>query len=198
MTPELPLPAFVLVTGNAGKQHEVERIMEYRPPCEPIDLPELQSLDVLEILRAKAEAAWQHLGRALVVDESALDLDALNGFPGPLVKWMLAAVGPEGIARTAHRLQDVRATARCALLYRDAETEVLAVGEPRGRLVREPRGDGGFGWDPVFQPDGSAETYGEMAPATKDSISHRGKAWLAFESALASAGIALAGAADQT
>lgn len=173
---------FVLVTGNPHKAREAERILGYRPPHEPLDLPEIQSLDLVEVLRAKAEEAWRRLGRtgavrALVVDETGLALAALGGFPGPLVKWMLQAVGPEGIARTAHRLGDPRATAQCALVYRDGEREVIASADVPGRLAETPRGDAGFGWDPIFVPAGQDRTYAEMSAREKDLVGHRGAAW---------------------
>lgn len=142
-----------------------------------IDLPELQSLDLHEVLRAKGEAAWQRVRRPLVVEETGLELAALNGFPGPLVKWMLQAIGSEGIAQLAQRAGDTRATARCLLLYRDDERSVVSEGITTGHLVLPARGDSGFGWDPVFQPDGHELTYGELAEAQKDAVSHRGRAW---------------------
>ncbi|MGB6002805.1 MAG: non-canonical purine NTP pyrophosphatase, partial [Thermoanaerobaculia bacterium] len=58
--------------------------------------------------------------------------------------------------------------------------EVEAEGTTEGELVAAPRGDGGFGWDPVFLPNGESRTYGEMSPADKDRLSHRARAWRAF------------------
>ncbi len=142
-----------------------------------LDLPEIQSLDLLDILNEKAEAAWQALRRPLIVEDAGLGLNALNGFPGPLVKWMLQAVGAEGIARNAHVLGDPRAEARCGLLYKDAGRTVLAEGVTVGTLVLPGRGNQGFGWDPVFLPDGETRTFAELAGREKDAVSHRGKAW---------------------
>lgn len=142
-----------------------------------VDLPEVQGLDLRDILREKAEAAWQEIRRPLVVEDAGLELPALNGFPGPLVKWMLEAVGAEGIAKTAHALGDPRAVARCGLLYRDAERTVLAEGMTTGTLVLPGRGEHGFGWDPVFLPDGETRTFAELTGKEKDAVSHRGKAW---------------------
>ena len=119
----------------------------------------------------------QRLQRPLVVEDTALELSALGGFPGPLVKWMLGAVGPEGLARCALALGDPRATVRCQVLYCDGETVVIGEGVDRGELVLPPRGDAGFGWDPVFVPEGSARTWGEAGQEAKDRHGHRGKAW---------------------
>lgn len=178
------LPAFVLVTGNVNKLREAERILGFRPEARDIDLPEIQALDLEEVLRAKGEEAWTRVGEPLVVEETGLELPALGGFPGPLVKWMLKAVGPEGIARTANALGDPRATARCALLFRDAERTVVASGATSGRLIVEPRGCEGFGWDPVFIPEGFDVSYAELSAAQKDEQGHRGRAWRALHGAL--------------
>lgn len=171
------IPPFVLVTGNRGKIAEARLALGADLEAVELDLPEIQSGDYLEVLRAKADEAWRRLGRPLVVEEAGLDLAALNGFPGPLVKWMLQAVGAEGIARTAAALEDVRAAARCFLLYRNGDRDVVAEGRTEGTLVLPGRGTHGFGWDPVFLPEGSRLTFAELTGAEKDAVSHRGKAW---------------------
>jgi non-canonical purine NTP pyrophosphatase (RdgB/HAM1 family) len=188
--PEPPTPSAVLVTGNPSKLVEARRLFPALQAVE-LDLPEIQSLDVYEVLRAKGGEAWRRLRRPVIVEETSLELPALGGFPGPLVKWMLEAVGPGGLARIVAAEGDPAATARCVLLYSDGNREITGEGTTSGHLVLPPRGDGGFGWDPVFEPDGSRQTYGEMAPEAKDSMSHRGKAWKAFEHALRTAGIEL-------
>ncbi len=142
-----------------------------------VDLPEIQSLDMEEVLRAKAWHAWQRLQHPVVVEETGLELAALNGFPGPLVKWMLAAVGAEGIARTALAVGDPKARAVCLLMWTDGVATVLARGETAGDLVLPPRGANGFGWDPVFLPAGESRTYGELPNEEKDRVGHRGRAW---------------------
>jgi non-canonical purine NTP pyrophosphatase (RdgB/HAM1 family) len=172
--------AFVLVSGNRGKIAEARRLAGPDLEAVELDLPEIQSLDLLEVLEAKGEEAWRRLGRPLVVEEAGLGLAALNGFPGPLVRWMLEAVGAAGLAQTAAALGDPRATARCALLYRDASRTLVAEGITEGTLVLPPRGDNGFGWDPVFLPEGESRTFGELVGPEKDAVSHRGRAWRAL------------------
>lgn len=178
------------VTGNRDKLAEARRLwaaggeegsgVAFEGVA--LDLPEIQSLDLREVLRAKGEEAWRRLGRPLVVEETGFEIDAFGGFPGPLVKWMLEAMGPEGMARaglaTAER-EGVAAgaAARCMVLYRDGEREVVGEGVARGTLVLPPRGQEGFGWDPVFVPEGEDRTFGELTGAEKDRIGHRGKAW---------------------
>jgi non-canonical purine NTP pyrophosphatase (RdgB/HAM1 family) len=174
------LTPFVLVTGNRHKLAEAERILGRALEHADLDLAEIQSLDLAEVAAAKAAEAWRRLGRPLVVEESGLDLPALGGFPGPLVRWMLAAAGAEGIARTALALGDPRAVARCTLLLRrdgSGAGDLLVEAAVPGRLVLPPRGAGGFGWDPVFVADGEERTNAELAAGEKDATSPRGRAW---------------------
>ena len=185
----MPLPDLFFLTGNSNKAIEASRLWPGRLEVIALDLPEIQSLDLWEVLRAKGDEARRGLGRLdrpFVVEETALELDALNGFPGPLVKWMLEAVGPEGIARVALALGDPRATARCALLCVHPDgTRLEAESLTRGTLVLPPRGGHGFGWDPVFQPEGECRTYGELGAEAKDQLGHRGRAWRALGARLA-------------
>ena len=175
------MPSFVLVTGNLDKVAEAERILGFRPDHEPVDLPEIQSLDLSEVLDAKVREAYDRLGRPVVVEETGLYLDAMNGFPGPLVKWMLDAMGPEGIARSCRQMGDDGAEVRTALAFFDGRHMQVAEGVVRGRLAPEPRGEHGFGWDPVFMPETESRTYAELEPEAKDLLGHRGRAWKAFQ-----------------
>lgn len=167
----------LFVTGNPSKLVEARRLAGRALAAIALDLPEIQSLDMEEVLRAKAWHAWQTVQQPVVVEETGLELAALNGFPGPLVKWMLEAVGAEGIARTALALSDPRAKAVCLLMWTDGVRTVLARGETAGDLVLPPRGQNGFGWDPVFRPEGKIRTYGELPDEEKDRVGHRGRAW---------------------
>jgi XTP/dITP diphosphohydrolase len=120
---------------------------------------------------------------ASVADDSGLEVDALNGMPGVLsARW--AGRHGEDLANTSlllAQMGDVPDSRRgaafvsaCALV--SAAGEVVVRGEWPGSIVRSPRGDGGFGYDPVFLPLGSERTAAELSPAEKDAVSHRGRA----------------------
>ncbi|MCV7094735.1 RdgB/HAM1 family non-canonical purine NTP pyrophosphatase [Mycobacterium kubicae] len=132
---------------------------------------------------AKARDAFAATGLASVADDSGLEVAALNGMPGVLsARW--SGTHGEDAANTAlllAQLRDVpderRAAAfvsACALV--SASGEVVVRGEWPGRIAREPRGEGGFGYDPVFIPDGEDRTAAQLSPAEKDEVSHRGRA----------------------
>ena len=135
---------------------------------------------------AKARDAFAATGLASVADDSGLAVAALNGMPGVLsARWSGRHGDDAGnTALLLAQLRDVPDGRRgaafvsaCALV--SGSGEVVVRGEWSGTIAREPRGDGGFGYDPVFVPDGYDRTAAELSPAEKDAISHRGRA-LAF------------------
>ena len=144
---------------------------------------------------AKARDAFMATGLASVADDSGLEVDALNGMPGVLSARWSGRHGDDS-ANTAlllAQMGDVPEERRgaafvsaCALVYRagDARKETVVRGAWPGSIVREPRGDGGFGYDPVFLPSGSARTAAELRPEEKDAESHRGRALAALLPAL--------------
>ncbi len=179
------LDDLVFVTSNLNKVREAEAVLGRTLDHRALDLPELQSLDLAEVVRAKAAAAWREIGRPVLVEDTGLELAGLSGFPGPLVRWLLTSVGAAGIGRMAHCFGDPRATARCLLCASDGTIEVFGEGVVTGCIVAEPRGPGGFGWDSVFAPDVPGDrTYGEMEEEEKNGISHRRRAFEALKQAL--------------
>jgi XTP/dITP diphosphohydrolase len=144
---------------------------------------------------AKARDAFMATGLASVADDSGLQVDALNGMPGVLsARW--SGRHGDDLGNTAlllAQMGDVPEERRgaafvsaCALVYRagDARKETVVRGAWPGSIAREPRGDGGFGYDPVFLPSGSARTAAELTPEEKDAESHRGRALAALLPAL--------------
>ncbi|MFV1500358.1 RdgB/HAM1 family non-canonical purine NTP pyrophosphatase [Mycobacterium kansasii] len=132
---------------------------------------------------AKARDAFAATGLASVADDSGLEVAALNGMPGVLsARW--SGVHGDDAANTAlllAQLRDVPDERRgaafvsaCALV--SASGEVVVRGQWPGTIAREPRGDGGFGYDPVFIPDGYQRTAAQLSPEEKDAMSHRGRA----------------------
>ncbi len=139
---------------------------------------------------AKARDAFRATGLAVVADDSGLAVDALNGMPGVLsARWSGFDGDPGGrdAANTAlvlAQLRDVPDDRRgaafvsaCALVFGPGEQDTRVVrGVWHGRIVHEPRGDRGFGYDPVFVPQGEHRTAAQLTPAEKDAASHRGRA----------------------
>lgn len=132
---------------------------------------------------AKAHNGFTASGLPCVADDSGLEVTALNGMPGVLSARWAGTHGDDAanIALLLAQLRDVPDERRgaafvsaCALVWQAGE--VVVRGEWPGVIVRKPRGDGGFGYDPVFRPDGFTCTAAQLSPEEKDAVSHRGRA----------------------
>ena len=176
-----PIASLAFVTSSPHKHREAEAILGVRLERVALDLEEVQGLDVVEVARSKARAAFAALDRPVLVEDTALDLAALGGFPGPLIRWLLEAAGPAAIPRMLDGFSERGATARCAAVAWDGTRERLGVGEVCGTIAARPAGKSGFGWDIVFVPSwGGGRTYAEMTPAEKNARSHRALAFAAL------------------
>ena len=166
----------VFVTSRAEKAEEARRL-GFDIERLDLDLPEPQALDPSEIVAAKARAAFARLERPVLVEDSGLAVQAWGGFPGALVKWLEKSAGVAALPRMLDPFSDRSATAVCAIAYFDGGTMISARGEARGSIAEAPRGEGGFGWDSIFVPEGGSRTFAELAPEEKDRVSHRRRAW---------------------
>ena len=194
-------PRLLLASGNPGKLRELRAILHGLPvelvgladagAGEPPEVAETGATFLDNALeKARAYAAWS--GLAAVADDSGLEVDALGGAPG-VRSARYAGQGAGDQANLDKLLAELagvppeRRTARfrCAAVLVDRELgEWSAEGVWEGRLLEAPRGTGGFGYDPVFVPDGWDRTSAEVDQATKDAASHRGKAFRALRPAI--------------
>ena len=195
----------VLATLNPHKVTELSRILDGDGgPGAGVSLTSLAEFpcapDVAEtgatfadnaLLKARAIAAFT--GLPAVADDSGICADALNGMPGVLSARWSGRHGDDQanldllLAQLADIPDERRgAEFRCAAaLVQPGGAEQVTVGVLRGRLIRARRGAGGFGYDPIFVPDGGTRTTAELSPAEKDAISHRGRAFRALAPAIA-------------
>ena len=168
----------VFVTTNEHKRREAQTILGVELERAAPDIIEIQALDVAEVAAHKALGAYAALGappHPVLVEDSGLMIGAWNGLPGAFTKWFISSVGNEGILRMLCT-QDRSARAVCAVAVAHADGRVRVFrGEVAGTLAPEPRGAGGFGWDPIFIPEGGELTYAEMGDA-KNEDSHRAQA----------------------
>lgn len=202
MTAPVTPPKVVLATRNAGKVEEFRRILlpygidllgldevaPYEPGPETAPTFEGNAL-------AKAREAVAATGLPAVADDSGLAVDALNGMPGILSARWAGQHGQDAanVALLLAQLIDVPDERRgggfvCAAAYAlpSGASDVVR-GELRGTVLREGRGTGGFGYDPVLLPDGLDRSAAELSGEEKDAISHRGRALRALAPLLAAA-----------
>jgi XTP/dITP diphosphohydrolase len=175
----------LVATSSAKKVAEIRAALPaFLVEQASLDLVEPQGLDVVEVARAKAADAFGRLQRPVVVEDTGLEIRSWNGLPGALIKWFYETVGCAGILRMMHGEADRRAVARTAIALADARGVRVAVGERSGEITTTIRGENGFGFDPIFLPEGESMTYGEMDLETKSRDSHRTRALAALRVAL--------------
>lgn len=165
-------------SNNPDKFDEVVRILHQwnlTAVFVRLELTEIQADDLEPIAAAKAETASERLAAAAFVEDAGLFIESLQGFPGPYSSYVFRTVGVGGILRLLGGERDRRACFRSVIAYCQPQgrPECFTASVP-GVITLHPRG-GGWGYDPIFVPDGfGGRTYGELQ-AEKNAVSHRRK-----------------------
>ncbi len=163
------------ITTNEGK------FEEFRTFLEPLGLqlsmsdreyPEVQADSLEDVVLYGASVLSRELDE-FVIEDSGFFIDPIPGFPGVYSKHIHGSIGLDGVLKLVGT--DRRAHFEACILYYDGTSHVFK-GEVTGTVATERRGTGGFGYDPIFIPDGHDRTFAEMTPAEKNELSHRGRA----------------------
>lgn len=204
------------VTTNEGKLREAREYLGSNAEVRQLDFDttEIQADDIATVAAHSAREAYEHVGEPVIVEDSGLFVDALDGFPGPYSAYVEDTLGIERVWNLAEQESDRAASFRSVIAYCDGEDfeatpervdrdrrgqdqaaaeratattdEQVAEGDlpvkifegyVPGELVA-PRGEGGFGYDPIFEHDGT--TFAEMDAEEKNAVSHRGRALAKF------------------
>lgn len=189
-------PRLLLATRNEGKLAELRRILADDDRLADVQLVSAADVEVDDVdetgttfaanASLKAQAAADAAGMVAVADDSGLVVDALGGEPGVRSARYAGAHGDDAanLAKVLARMDGVadrRARFVCAAAVTAPGAQPRVVhGEVHGELIEAPRGEGGFGYDPIFVPDGEQRTTAQLSPAEKDAISHRGAAFRAL------------------
>lgn len=162
-----------IVTRNPNKLKELQTMFPGREMTSAaVEIPEIQSLGLEEIVRAKVRAAFDAVGGPVIIEDVSFEISALNGMPGPFVKWWAKTAGYEPALIVCEATGDWAAKATCGAAYFDGERLEYVEGIVTGRLAARA-GDSTFGFDPYFVPDGYDETFGQLGIEVKNKISHR-------------------------
>ncbi len=178
------MSALTFVTSNPGKLREASQWLGVAVQGYELELEELQTTDLERLVRHKAEQAKGLVEGPLLVEDTALVFAAWGELPGPFIKYFIEQLGPGRLARALEPSGDNRALAICGVGYWDGERSHFFAGWVAGTIVA-PRGELGFGFDPIFQPEGARRTLGEMAPEEKQGYSMRARALQALAGFLA-------------
>lgn len=190
------LPLLIIATRNSHKTEEIRHILGNRfEICDVTDFPDLPEIEetgttFLENARLKAIGISSRVEGWVLADDSGLEVDALDGAPGV---WSSSFGGEEGnhpknnarLQAEMGRKEDRQARFLCTLvLARNGNEEAVFRGSVEGSIATEPSGKDGFGYDPLFIPEGFTESLASLGPEVKSKLSHRAKAIQAFVAAI--------------
>jgi non-canonical purine NTP pyrophosphatase (RdgB/HAM1 family) len=161
------------ITGNAGKAKYLSDYFNLSVDHIKLDLHEIQSLDLKEIVEDKARRAFDIVKSPVLVEDVSLTFSALKALPGPLIKWFLDTLGNEGLCSLLDGSDNRGAFAEVEFAICDNTGVHTFGGFIKGMIANAPRGEMGFGWDPIFIPDGYTKTWAEMTDDEKHATSMR-------------------------
>jgi len=164
------------VTSNPNKFQELSELLECNLSCIELDLQEIQTTDLHELVKFKLRQAYQHVQAPVIVEDTSLYFEAWNELPGPLVKFFIKNIGLSGMVKALDEFSNNSASVTCCLGFtKNGDNIYLFEGKVKGSIVK-PRGSQNFGWDAIFLPAGYQQTFGEMSSQEKHQISPRGEA----------------------
>lgn len=145
----------VFITGNQNKADYLGRLIGMPIEHHKLDLDEIQSVDLKEVIEHKARQAYKILNKPVLVEDVSLEFNALNGLPGTFIKFFVDYTGLEQTCRMLDGFKDRSAVAKCAYGYFDGQELEIFEGSAAGSIADHPsEGTMGFGWDQIFIPDG--------------------------------------------
>lgn len=175
------LPIFI--SGNRNKVKYLSETVGMELPHQKIDLDEIQSPDPVVVAEHKVRQAYDIIKKPVLIEDTCLAFNALNGLPGTFVKFFAESEnGLENMCRMLDGFKDRTAFASALYGYYDGTTLMTFSGGLKGKIAQHPRGEGGYGWDQIFEADGydgltraelSAELYAESYDLIRDTDSLR-------------------------
>lgn len=148
------------ITGNKNKAEYLEKLLGLKIKHQKIELEEIQSLSLQEIVTHKVKQAYSILQTPVLVEDVELSFEELGGLPGPFIKYFVDKVPFGKICKMIG--ENRKATASCVFGYFDGAKLELFEGKLEGEVATEPRGEFGYGWDKIFIPHGHTQTRAEM------------------------------------
>ena len=170
------------ITGNKAKAELLARHLKIEVDHKKLEIDEIQSLDLNEVVTKKAKDAYKIIKSPVLVEDASLVYSVLGKLPGPLIKLFYDEIGNAGLCRLInHYNKDRSAVFTVAYCYFDGREPKIFDAQIKGRIAAHPRGEKGFGWDPIFIPDGFNQTWAEMDEKDAGASSMRKVALEKFE-----------------
>lgn len=163
------------ITGNRHKYEEMKRIIGPAVTMKTVEYPEIQAETLEEVAAYGIHYLKERIDGTFFIEDSGLFIDVLGGFPGVFSSYVFRTIGNEGILKLLQGVDERKARFMSVVGYYDGETH-LFTGICKGTIARKIRGKRGFGYDPIFIPEGVERSFAEMETEEKNRHSHRGKA----------------------
>ncbi|HZE87456.1 MAG TPA: non-canonical purine NTP pyrophosphatase [Methylomirabilota bacterium] len=164
------------VSSNEAKIQEAQLILGVSIEIVSLDLVEIQDFDIENIVRQKAQTAYEQIKQPLIVDDVGFYVKAWNDFPGPFIKYIIQRGGPELLLDMLKNTTNKKAYCISAIGYHDGQKVHTFLGKVTGKITDTPMGSShAKGFNAIFIPDGSDKTYSEMTLEEKSKLSHRKK-----------------------
>jgi non-canonical purine NTP pyrophosphatase (RdgB/HAM1 family) len=147
------MATITFITGNQAKADYLSKYLDFKVDHQKIDLDEIQSLDLQKVVEHKVRQAFSIIGTPVLVEDVALEFEALGRLPGTFIRFYVDEVPFETICRMLDGLSR-NATARCVFGYFDGKELQFFEGSMKGLIAQHPEGEKGYGWDRIFIPEG--------------------------------------------
>jgi non-canonical purine NTP pyrophosphatase (RdgB/HAM1 family) len=178
--------SLTFITGNTAKALQVSRHLSIPLDHTALDLVEIQSLELSEIVKAKAKSAYEIIKKPVLVEDVSLTFEAMGKLPGPFIKWFHKELGNEGLCRMLDIYENRNAFSEVMYGLHTGHDIHLFHSSIKGSISMKPQGDEVFGYDPIFIPDGFEKTWAEMSQGELDNTSMRKNALKEMEEFLQS------------
>src|SRR5216684_4746805 len=142
------------ITSNPSKAEQLGIHLNFPVAHLKLELPEIQSLDLVKATQYKATQAFKLVNKPVLVEDTSLVFNSLGKLPGPFIKWFYEELGNEGICSLISKYPDKSASAQVAFGLQDDNGTKIFTGTIKGSIADKPRGQAGFSWDPIFIPEG--------------------------------------------
>jgi len=164
-------------TTNEGKLSEAEGILGINIKGISMDIDEVQSLNNVEVATKKATSYFDLVKKPVFVEDVSLTFNALGKLPGTLIDSFYKELGNRGLCDLLKSKKDRSAVAQTTLCFIDKKRKPhIFTGKVKGNISKKPKGDKGFGWDPIFIPEKEDKTFAQMTIEEKNKYSMRAKA----------------------
>ena len=168
------------ITSNKHKWEEIQEMTDLPVEHHHLDYPEIQADTLEAVAEFGINFCYSATQKPCFIEDSGLFIEALSGFPGVYSSYVFKTIGCRGILALLQGTNNRMCSFKSVIAYKDESGLILFTGESKGSIATTLQGEHGFGFDPIFIPEGESRTFALMSTEEKNLYSHRGKAFKTF------------------